>query len=157
MVLLKHVEKSCALLCVRSTVLKKQLSYYVFAYTCWLLISCIVCSLKKYCSMWLRIVFVHINSPNPYIKRCKCLPYQKQYTLLTFMKNPSEIKTAIAIRGAEHRERFTLCVCFCVSPSSNLHETLIGLRPLWGKYENVTCTRKMCKKLVTLLQGRYKN
>ena len=32
-------------------------------------------------------------------------------------------KSAIAIRGrAEHRERFTFCVCFCVPPLLNFYE-----------------------------------
>ena len=39
---------------------------------------------KKPYKTLLRIVFVHLNSPNHYIYRCKFLPYQKQYTLFDF-------------------------------------------------------------------------
>ena len=102
------------------------------------LISFIVCSLKKHCKVLLRIVFVHINSPNPYIYRCKCLPYQKQYTFLTFLgKNRIEMKSATVIGGRlTIMSLHALCVFLCTPPFDCKMRTLIGRRPLLGKKSN---------------------
>ena len=67
-----------------------------------------------------------MNSPNPLFYRCKFLPYQKQDTFLDFYEKP-QVKMKRLLRSAAGcpRNRFTLCVCFCVFPSLNLNENPI--------------------------------
>ena len=84
-------------------------------------------SLKKPYKVWLRIVFMDMNSPNPLFYRCKFLPYQKQDTFLDFYEKKKRVKMKGLARSAAgwRRNRFTLCVCFCVFPSLNLNENPI--------------------------------
>ena len=89
---------------------------------------CVVAQKTLY-KVWLRIVFVDMNSPNPLFYSCKFLPYQKQYTFLDFYENnPIENENAFAIGGrlpVESVHALCVCVCFCVFPSLNLNENPI--------------------------------
>ena len=75
---------------------------------------------------WLRIVFVHMNSPNPLFYRCKFSVlfknesvFAKPLFLRRFWKLP--LRSAAGWRPF----CFTLCVCFCVFPSLNQNENPI--------------------------------
>ena len=90
------------------------------------MIGFIVYSLKKPYKVWLIIVFVDMNSPNPLFYRCKCLPYQKQDTFLDlYEKTRVKMKQLLRSAAGCPQNRFTLCVCFCVFPSLNLNENPI--------------------------------
>ena len=126
-------EQALLLWCLRSKVSKSQLFYTVplgnvFKTKCFIMCSLqivafwvcsIVLSVKEPYKVRLRIVFVHMNSPNRYIYRCNLLPYQTHYVFfLTCMgKTLAKWKQQSRSGGADHRDRFTLCVCFCVFPS----------------------------------------
>ena len=89
---------------------------------------------KKTYKTLIRIVFVHMNSPNPYIYCCKLLAMHvsrwkcfKPVILKRFEK--VRLRSAAGWRGC----CFTLCVCFCVVPSLNRNENPLVVPPLLGK------------------------
>ena len=63
--------------------------YCVFAHTC----------AKNIIKLIKRAVFLHIGSPNPLFYRCKCLPYQKQDTVLDFYEE-TRVKMKQPLRSA---------------------------------------------------------
>ena len=106
-------EQTLVLLCFR---LKMLLFEYVLL--CFCSHMC-----KKHYKTSQKSCFLHIGSPNPLFYRCKILPMfisrckcLKPLCLRRFLKG--------LLRSAAGcpRNRFTLCVCFCVLPSLNQNE-----------------------------------
>ena len=85
----------------------------------WSVLLCV--SLKQPCKVWLIIVSVHINSPNPYIYRCKFLDMFFTLFIETLIFK-AFWKRVIAIRGAAGTAIASLVVCFCVVSSLMHHQ-----------------------------------
>ena len=119
------------LLCFRSNMLKNHVFYTVPLgndETAWvvlrfrskmLLFECVLlcfCShmCKKHYKTLLRIVFVHMNSPNPCIYRCNFLLHLKQNTFLTFMEKPERNENSPGGRRPAGQDVASRFVCVSV-------------------------------------------
>ena len=127
-------EKALVSLCLRSKMLKKTFGFIVclLKNVAWWLCF-IEFSLKQPYKVWLRIVFVDMNSPNHVFYRCKCLAIHishcklfKSFMLKRFEK--VQLRSAAGWRWC----CFKLCVFRCTPLFDCKMRTLIGQRPLLG-------------------------
>ena len=94
-------------------------------------------SLRNPYKKYLKVSLFSFGSPNPYIYRCKVLPFIKQYTFFTFMEEKFErewnSERGRRALGIICPVMLCVCVCFCVSSTLTSHENPIRSETFVGE------------------------